>query len=154
MANTRGQNTHRRLLAANSLEKQEPHVSGNKRNMLQEVSHIQCFRENKSIHGILVCICSIPTYLFLFLKYIIISYNIIQETQFSQGIHCETEQSKIIRCSNSLATKAKFKSRQLAGGLRADFFCSFIQEATFYWSIGITSLQSLLKWSNCLLPLN
>lgn len=53
-----------------------------------------------------------------------------------------------------LQQKRKFKSYRLLVVLEQIFLCSFTQGAAFYWSIDIKSLQSLLKWSNCLPPLN
>lgn len=56
----------------------------------------------------------------------ITSYHVIQEAQFSYSIYSKREQSKIIRCSNLLVTKSKFKSRKPAGDFRADFFFLFL----------------------------
>lgn len=92
------------------------------------------------------------TYLFLFLKYRITSYDVMSIRKHSLARVFTLKQSRV---KSSDATKSKSKSRKPASDFRADiFFCFFTEEATFYLSIGITSLQSLLKWLTCILLLN
>lgn len=109
--------------------------------------------------SVYVCLCvhvCVYIYTHIFVLIFKIYYNIIsfRKLSLARVFTLKLNRAKSSEAVISLQQKLKFKRRQPAGVFRAVFFCSFTQETTFYWSTGITSLQSLLKWSNCLLPLN